>query len=197
MHLARLREGMAAGRVKEVAWYRGREGNLFGDALDKTFAQAKEDAERPPPGTPENTIGLGGPYYRSPSRESWEICPETNRMAKTWVVTLGVVDFMGCPFCERVHALGIRPEDMGRVVHAWELDPLLFREDYEELVGFQMMGVRKSRIPRIMNGGHYLGLMVRPSKYANPESWNTELDRVNSPERNAPTRVRGRRLPRR
>lgn len=187
-YLRELRVGIDQGRVRSISSYNGPEGRLYGRTEDPSFAEAKLDAERPPPVVQEPWIALGGRFNRSTTRVKWELCPEKSRMMKTLVLTVGIVDFMRCDVCERFHALGIRPEYADRRPHAWELDPLFFKEDYADELSRRLCGQEKSRIKRVTKGGQYLGLMYRAVKWGNPEKWNEEMDRARELSRELPTR---------
>jgi hypothetical protein len=177
-YMRELREGIEHGRVKSVSCYHGPRGLLYGRTEDPTFAQAKADAEKPPPILTEPWIALGGRFNQSSNRVRWELCPVTSRMMQTMVVTVGIVDFMRCVECHRMHALGIRPDYADRRPHAWEVDPLLFREDYEDELSRRLCGEQESRISRVRAGGQYQGLMYRAVEWGNPEKWNEQMDRV-------------------
>ncbi len=178
--LSQLRDGIDRGLVKSISHYSGPAGRLYGRTEDPTFAQAKSDAEKPPPIVQEPWIALGGRFNRSTTRVRWELCPEKSRMMKTVVLTVGIVDFMRCDVCKRYHALGIRPEYADRRPHAWELDPLFFKDDYADELSHRLYGQKKSRIARVRRGGQYQGLMYRAVEWANPEVWNEAMDRARS-----------------
>src|SRR5271170_2240570 len=131
-YLRELREGIEQGRVKLISHYSGREGLLYGRTENATFSQAKADAEKPPPIIQEPTMALGGRYNQSAWRMKWELCPKKSRMIKAMILTVGIVDFMRCDICHCMHALGVRPDYADRRPHAWELDPLFFKEDYAD-----------------------------------------------------------------
>jgi hypothetical protein len=169
-HLKRLNEGMAAGRVSSVSRYKGPEGWLYGTPEDDAFVQAKEDAERPPAiDRPDSIFHLGGHYQHSPMGLEWTNCPFTNRIVRTQVVTLGIADFMVCPVCSRYHFLGVSPKMQDQRVYAWQIDPLVNAEEYADELTVSHIGnpktfkPQKTRIDRIRNGGHYVGLRYRSS----------------------------------
>jgi hypothetical protein len=169
-HLKLLLGGIVAGTVTSVARYKGPEGWLYGTPEDDSFVQAREDAERPVVDRPAAIANLGGVFQGSPVRSEWTNCPITNRIIRTTVVTIGVGDFMECGLCHRAHFLGINPKMKDRRLYAWQVDPLVNADDYEDALTRESMGhpampgrTQQSRIERIRNGGHYVGLRFRTS----------------------------------
>jgi hypothetical protein len=169
-HLKKLVEGILAGRVTSVARYKGPESWLYGTPEDDTFVQAKEDAERPPPVVrPQSLVGLGGVFQDSPINSEWTACPETNRIVRATVITMGVADFMECPVCNRAHFLGVSPKMQNQRLYAWQVDPLANATEYADAITHSLMGDPEtnkpppSSIERIRKGGHYVGLWFRAS----------------------------------
>jgi hypothetical protein len=171
-HLKLLVEGMRAGRIKSVGRYRGPEGWLYGCAEDKSFVQAKEDAERPAPVVAprdQSLAGLGGPFQDSPVNSEWTHCPETGRIVRATVITMGVADFMECPVCNRAHFLGVSPKLKDQRLYAWQVDPLVNAAEYADSITTLFMGDPKTlkrqppSIERIRKGGRYVGLWFRNS----------------------------------
>ncbi len=168
-HLKLLLNGVMAGRLTSVARYRGPEGWLYGSPADDNFLQAKEDSERPVViERPPATVNLGGVFNDSPVRSEWTKCPETNRIVKSTIITMGVADFMECLVCCRAHFLGVNPKMMNQRLYAWQIDPLVNAEDYSDWITVDMIGDSKfrgqsTRIERIRQGGCYKGLWFRRS----------------------------------
>ncbi len=170
-HLAILVRGIGQGTVKEIGRYRGPEGFLYGLLNEKSFADAKEAAEIPPDSTPKpaSIVHLGGPYHDTPMRLEWTNCPVTAKIVRTQVWTLGLADFMSCPICNWFHFLGVSPKMKDQRVYAWQMDPLVNAEEYADSLSRLFRGDPKtfrpqpSRIPRMLGGGHYVGLMFRTS----------------------------------
>jgi hypothetical protein len=169
-HLKQLGRAIDNGGVTAVGRYQGKEGKLYGDPRDEKFVQAKEDANRPPAiDRPDSIFHLGGVYNHSPMSLEWTTCPFKNRIIKTQIVTLGIADFMVCSLCSRYHFLGVSPKMQDQRVYAWQIDPLANAEEYADELTCRLIGnprtyrAQGTRIERIRNGGHYVGLLYRSS----------------------------------
>lgn len=172
-HLKLLREGITIRKVTSVARYKGPEGWLYGSPEDITFTQAKEDAERPVIERPPATVDLGRDFNGSPIRAEWTNCPETNRIVRSTIITMGVADFMECPVCNWAHFLGVNPKMRNQRLYAWQVDPLVNSEEYADYIATHFIGdsefrTQPSRIERIRKGGHRVGLLFRASWDSDP-----------------------------
>lgn len=192
-HLKRLNEAIAAGRAPSVSRYKGPEGWLYGTPEDDAFVQAKEDAERPPPvQRDQSRAGLGGPYQDSPVNSEWTHCPETGRIVRATVITMGVADFMECPICNRAHFLGVSPKLQNQRLYAWQVDPLVNAVDYADSITTLFMGDPKTlrsqppAIERIRRGGRYVGLWFRNSWDYDPMARLAEFVKKGEQEKVAP-----------
>jgi hypothetical protein len=171
-HLRRLSDGIAKGDVTEITFYTRGRVRIFGRADDKVFMDAKEAAEKEPETDRDkypSYAGLGGLFQDSPVRCEWTECPVTNKIVRTTIITMGVADFMECPECSWAHFLGVNPRMKDRRLYAWQVDPLANARDYEDAISTGFIGDPKtfrrqpSRIARIRNGGHYIGIWFRSS----------------------------------
>jgi hypothetical protein len=189
-HLRKVRFTIEKGELPSLSTYRGPAGLIFGSTSDEVFTGAKEDAERPPlVDRPPGFLQLGGVFQNSPFRTEWTHCPETNKIVRSTIVTMGVADFMECQVCNRAHFLGVSPKLQHQRLYAWQVDPLVNSEDYADVLTRNYMGdpvtlrAQESQLDRIrMQRGHYVGLWFRSSWTHDPNNEPKVPDRSRKAE---------------
>lgn len=201
VHLKKLRAAIERKEVSELAVYQRGRTHVYGATDDKVFMDAKEAAEaEPKPDRYPSYVQLGGLYQDSPVRSEWTNCPVRNQIVRTTIITMGVADFMECPLCHRAHFLGVNPRMKDRRLYAWQIDPLVNAVEYADAITTSFIGdpktyrAQKSSIPRIRNGGHYVGLWFRSSWDHDPEEnlRRQGLLKPASPPRRTPSSRRSR-----